>query len=234
MPRTPGRRAPAGAARAGGHPSRFSASTTAAMPRPLETWALPWACAGDTSPHGSESRTRGGGRAEAVFVPWAVTSGQNKNAGVHAHPPRVSWAPALNALASRNIQDQLCLAVRAVHMQITGLCVEGDPHQASVPSTDRASEPSILYDQCITFFCCLQDASSFFVSYSTIFQDCNTNLKRFRTGPHGPLLLLDIPCIPILPKLIRFVVAPLAPRPLRDRNLSADIPPLLRRRQFFN
>jgi len=49
----------------------------------------------------------------------------------------MSWAPAFNALASRNIQDQFRFAVRAVNRQASRFRIWGNSQQATVPLAHR-------------------------------------------------------------------------------------------------
>ena len=76
--------------------------------------------------------------------------GQNKNAKVHAPPLGMSWALAFNALASRNIQDDLSPACPAIDRKTFGFGVVSYPKQAVISLTHRTSKPSILYDQFTT------------------------------------------------------------------------------------
>ena len=63
----------------------------------------------------------------------------------------LSWAPALYALASLDMQDDLRFAIPAKNRQAIRLGLRGDPQQSLVSPTHWAGDPSVLRDQCITF-----------------------------------------------------------------------------------
>lgn len=67
-----------------------------------------------------------------------------------------SWALALNALASGDIQDDLSVTRPAVNRKAGGLGVVGDPEEPMVPSALGAGDPSVHWDQFIRFFRQLQ------------------------------------------------------------------------------
>ena len=85
----------------------------------------------------------------------AITSGQNKKAPEPQSIPIWvrSWALALDALASLDVQEDLPPARPAVYRQSVGLRLRSDPQEPVVPPTLRAGYPSVLYDNAIIFVC---------------------------------------------------------------------------------
>lgn len=81
----------------------------------------------------------------------AITS-RRENKTPESNPDRLgrSWAPAFNALASCDIQDDGLLAVSAIDRKVLSHRVIRDAEQVAVPSTDRTDDPSILHVDFIT------------------------------------------------------------------------------------
>lgn len=80
-----------------------------------------------------------------------------------------SWAPAFNAPASRNIQDDLRFAVPAEYRQALCLCAVCDPKQTMVPPAVWARDPSVLCDQFSRLSCAFQVLHPHFFKTCTIF-----------------------------------------------------------------
>ena len=57
-----------------------------------------------------------------------------------------SWAPAFNALASRNIQDDGLFTVPAVYREILRYGFVRDAEQMPIPMAHWTGNPSVLYD----------------------------------------------------------------------------------------
>ena len=62
-----------------------------------------------------------------------------------AIPFGCSWAPAFNALASVNIQDDLCFAILAPDRQASGLRLLVNAKQPVIAPALRACDPSVYY-----------------------------------------------------------------------------------------
>lgn len=67
-----------------------------------------------------------------------------------------SLAPAFNALAFCDIQNQFGLTVPAVNRQVSSLRLRLYAEQAVIPPTHRADDPSIPYDKFSSFLIELQ------------------------------------------------------------------------------
>ena len=75
----------------------------------------------------------------------AITSGK-KNAGTNDAPLVRSLAPAFDAPASCDVQDDFSFAVPAINREIVCLGVFTDPKQPFIPA-HRTDNPSVLYDK---------------------------------------------------------------------------------------
>ena len=85
------------------------------------------------------------------FGSRAITSGQTKTPEpTTALLGLLSWAPAFNALASLDMQDDLLFAVPAENRQAIRLGLRGDPQQSPVSAAYRAGDPSVHYGQLTT------------------------------------------------------------------------------------
>lgn len=77
---------------------------------------------------------------------WAITSRrENKTPKSTPDPLGRSWAPALNALASRNIQDDCLFAVPAIDREIFRHGVIHDAEQVAISPAHWAGDPAILH-----------------------------------------------------------------------------------------
>ena len=135
----------------------------------------------------------------------------------------LSRAPALNALASLDMQDYFLFAVPAVDREVICSRVRRYPQEPPVASADRAGNPSVHYDKFTTFALCSQVLSQPFSQICQLFNYISSSISNISSvfaAARVLRIILDVPRILIVSKGIIHLIAPIHAAVVRDINAA--------------